>query len=238
MARIVPFLDRLWYPGVAEYWDDRAFRARILDQMTPDMVVLDLGAGAGILPDMNFKGKCAQMCGVDLDPRVADNPYLDEAKVADAGGIPYEDGKFDLIISDNVAEHLAEPEAVLEEIRRVLKPGGQFMFKTPNVYHYMPLIARSTPHWFHEFYNKLRGRAHEDTFPTLYRMNSEGTVRKLAGKTGFEVVSTDLIESRPEYLRLTALTYFCGFVYERLVNWIPFLRMFRILLIGHLKKPG
>ena len=202
----------------------------------PDTVVLDLGAGAGIVKEMHFKGLCARVCGVDLDPRVMENPHLDDARVSDAGEIPYEDGTFDVVFADNVMEHLADPEGVLTEIRRVLKPGGHLLFKTPNKYHYMPLIARWTPHWFHEFYNKLRGREAEDTFPTLYRLNSEGTTKRMAAKTGFQVIRTELIESRPEYLRLTALTYFCGFLYERLVNWVPPLRMFRIVLLAQLRK--
>lgn len=238
MARLVPILDRLWYPGVENHWDDEALRTRILSLIGPDSVVLDLGAGAGIVRQMHFKGLAGRVCGVDLDPRVMENPHLDEARVSDAGEIPYDDATFDLVFADNVMEHLAEPEAVLAEIARVLKPGGHLLFKTPNKHHYMPLIARTTPHWFHEWYNGLRGREHEDTFPTLYRLNSRGAVRRAAAATRYEVVAVELLESRPEYLRLTALTYLFGFLYERLVNRVPGLDRFRIVLIAQLRKPG
>jgi len=33
---------------------------------------------------MNFKGVVARVCGVDLDPRVKNNPYLDEGRMTDA----------------------------------------------------------------------------------------------------------------------------------------------------------
>ena len=56
---------------------------------------------------MNFRGLAARVCGVDLDPRVVDNPMLDEGKIADAGGIPYPDAAFDLVFADNVLEHLS-----------------------------------------------------------------------------------------------------------------------------------
>jgi SAM-dependent methyltransferase len=82
---------------------------------------------------MNFRGLAARVCGVDLDPRVVDNPALDEGRVANADRIPYENERFDVVFSDNVLEHLDEPLSVFREVARVLKPGGRFLFKTPKV---------------------------------------------------------------------------------------------------------
>lgn len=237
MTSLVERLDRFLYPGIGKNWDDRIFRERILAQCTKEAVVLDLGAGAGILPDMNFRGHVARICGIDLDPRVRSNPMLDEGKVADAGQIPYADATFDLVFADNVVEHLADPIGVFREVHRVLKPGGAFLFKTPNRTHYMPLIARLTPHRFHQLVNKLRGRAEVDTFPTLYRANTAGDVRRVAARSGFDILSIDRIEGRPEYMRLTWITYLLGAAYERVVNSANALAVLRILLIGALVKP-
>jgi len=60
----------------------------------------------------------------------------DERRVANVAGIPYENDRFDLVFSDNLLEHLAEPLAVFRGVARVLKPGGVFFFKTPNKWHY------------------------------------------------------------------------------------------------------
>lgn len=199
-------------------------------------MVLDLGAGAGIVREMNFKGLAGKVCGVDLDERVTTNPMLDEGKVSDAGRIPYPDETFDVVFADNVMEHLADPSAVLAEVRRVLKPGGVFLFKTPNKTHYMPTIARLTPHWFHQLVNRLRGRAEVDTFPTLYRANTKRAVQRLANSAGFAVASIDRIEGRPEYLRIAWPAYLLGAAYERLVNSTEALAAFRILLIAELRK--
>lgn len=237
MSRLVGWLDRRFYPGVQRNWDDLLFRQRILDRLQPGDSLLDLGAGAGIVEQMNFKGLAARVCGVDLDPRVVDNPMLDEGRVADAGGIPHEDACFDLVFADNVMEHIAEPAAVLAEVKRVLKPGWRFLFKTPNRAHYMPSIARFTPHRFHQFVNRIRGRAEVDTFPTLYRCNSRGDAMRLAAATGFAVAAIDRIEGRPEYLRMTWPTYLAGMLYERLVNLHRAFAPFRILLVVELEKP-
>jgi len=236
MSRITRWMDHIWYPTHSKNWDDQLFRAEILRYLRPEMVVLDLGAGAGIVEQMNFKGLAARICGVDLDARVVENPFLDEGRVSDAGGIPYDAECFDLIFSDNVLEHLDQPEQVFNEVARVLKPGGLFLFKTPNKWHYMPTIARMTPHGFHQLVNRMRGRAEIDTFPTRYRANTKRDVERLASSTGFLPVSIARVEGRPEYLRMTAPTYLCGYVYERTVNAFQFLAPFRVLLVGVLQK--
>ena len=103
---------------------------------------------------------------------------------------------------------------------RPIKKGGLFFVKTPNRNHYITLAARATPHWFHQWYNKLRGRKEEDTFQTLYNFNSKSRQKKIINAAGLETVQIDFYESRPEYLRLNALTYLAGILYERTVNFL------------------
>jgi ubiquinone/menaquinone biosynthesis C-methylase UbiE len=236
MSRLTRTLDQLLYPGVDGHWDDQLFRERILRHIKPDSVVLDVGAGAGIVAEMNLRGMVKRVCGVDPDPRVAQNPYLDDAKLGTGEAIPYPDATFDVVFADNVLEHLPDPVAVLREVHRVLKPGGAFLAKTPNSWHYMPLIARLTPHSFHRFVNRIRGRAEVDTFPTQYRANSKSVVTRLASQTGFDPVSIERIEGRPEYLRISAPTYLIGWLYEKLVNASSLFERFRILLVICLRK--
>lgn len=237
MVKLRERLDRRFYPAHADNWDDWIFRERIIDVLRPEHRVLDLGAGAGIVSQMNFRGRAAKIYGADIDPRVTRNPCLDEGVIAEATRLPFPDDYFDVAFADNVLEHLDRPEAVLSEIRRVLRSGGVFLAKTPNRWHYMPLVARYTPLWFHRLINRKRGRSSEDTFPTRYLANSRGQLAGLVKMAGLELQSIELIEGRPEYLRLNPLLYCLGIFYERLVNASESLARFRILIIATMRKP-
>lgn len=211
-------LDRLWYPGVEDHYDLKIFREEVLLHLTPGAVALDLGAGRGAESLLNFKG-FAEIWGADIDPVVLTNPHLDRAFVTSVDrldGVP--DASVDLVFCCSVVEHLEQPAQLMTEIRRVLKPGGRFIAKTPNRLHYMPAIASITPLWFHKLYNRWRGRKEEDTFPTVYRMNTPAKIRAIAAEAGLAVQQIWTYESRPEYLRLTPITYLAGWVYERTVN--------------------
>jgi SAM-dependent methyltransferase len=238
MSRITELMDASLYPSHLKNWDDILFRERILSYLNaePSMSILDLGAGAGIVKQMNFKGITQRVCGVDPDPRVVNNPYLDEGKVGFGESIPYAANTFDLVFADNVFEHLTQPEIVLGEIFRVLKGNGILLVKTPNKYHYMPAVSRITPLIFHQWINRLRGRDSKDTFPTCYLINTPRDVIRFSTSAGFAVSNIELIEGRPEYLRFSVVTYIFGWLYEKLVNSTTLLSRFRILLVADLRK--
>jgi ubiquinone/menaquinone biosynthesis C-methylase UbiE len=231
-------MDAFFYPALTDNWDDTLFRNVVLDYLSTDMTMLDVGAGSGHLPMMNFKGVCEKVVGVDPDEAVLANPNLDEAHVAFGEALPFDDESFDICISDNVWEHIEKPVELLREVRRVLKPGGFYLAKTPNKFHYVSLIAQVTPHWFHEVINSLRGRSSEDTFETLYRLNSKKTIEACASEADLEMVFFRSYEGRPEYMRISALTYLAGIAYERLVNFFGFLERFRVIHIVVLIKAG
>ena len=238
MSKITDWMDRKLYPQYEDNWDDIIFREIIESHLKPEHHCLDYGAGRGKTSQMNFRGEVEFIAGIDPDEVVHANPYLDEAKVLDltTNRIPYDDNSFDVIFSGNVMEHIQDTNAVFREIKRVLKPGGIFLAKTPNKSHYIAAIARLTPLSFHKFYNQLRGRQTSDTFPTLYRCNTRRDVKKYAKLNELHVKEIRLVEGRPEYLRISAPTYVAGFVYERLVNSTRILAAFRCVLIFILEK--
>jgi len=239
MLPSVKTLDQRWYPQFEPNWDNRLFREMLLKRIDGTKRVLDYGCGRGHVEHMNFRGIAGFVAGIDPEKAVFENPFLDDARILELpkAAIPYEDESFDVVFADNVMEHVADPLVTFREIGRVLKPGGVFLAKTPNKWHYMPLIARCTPTWFHKAVNRRRGRQEHDTFPTCYRCNSAGDVRALAARTGLEVREIARVEGRPEYLRFNAATYACGRLYERAVNSIGALEPFRCVLMFEVAKP-
>jgi len=235
--KLTRWLDSGRYAQYGDRWDDKMFHEFVLERMTPTTHLLDLGAGAGIVPEMNFLEHAERVCGVDPDPRVIDNPQIHEGRIGFGEEIPYEDEPFDLVVCDNVLEHLANPDTVFREVRRVLKPGGRFMAKTPNFWHYVAISSALTPLSFHRRFNAGHGRNQQDTFPTCYRANSRRDLRKLAERTEMRLLACTMIEGRPEYLRRSWMAYLLGSAYERLVNSTRLFEAFRVVLIAEFERP-
>ena len=128
--------------------------SRVVERAAPDAHVLEIGCGDGRnSPDL--RGRVALYAGIDTDPRVLGNSKLDHARIGSAERLPWPDQTFDIVFHHMVAEHLADPTAVMCETARVLKPGGTLVFETPNCWHYAMIAAALTPHWFHEWYLPL-----------------------------------------------------------------------------------
>lgn len=233
---ISSWIDRTFYSHYKDRWDDLLFIKEVEQILDLKYYLLDLGAGSGKNPYTNFRRKVAKVVGVDPDLSVLQNPFLDEAKIGKGESIPYDDALFDIVISTNTLEHLNNPDRVFQEVSRVLKPGGYFLIKTPNKYHYVTLISRLTPTSFHRFYNRLRGINEQDVFPTRYKANNPHRLRHLARLASLEVIAINLYEGRPEYLRLFWPAYLCGIIYERLVNRFEQLRIFRGVIIAKFRK--
>jgi SAM-dependent methyltransferase len=216
--------------------NDTVFLNTILTAITPQARVLDAGAGAGDAFPYDLKDRVEEIVGVDLDPRVEVNPRLHRGIMTDIGHIPCEDGYFDLVFSRYVLEHVSDPEAFLSEIHRILRPGGLFLFLTPNKWHYVSLGSRFTPHSFHAWFNRVRGRDDEDTFPALYKLNSVGDLGRELRAAGFEKEKFVLRECCPNYLTFSWPTFLLGVLYERIVNAAELLARLRVNIIGQYRK--
>jgi SAM-dependent methyltransferase len=109
-----------WMRHVATY----ALAAPLL----PPGRVLDLGCGVG----HSFERLAPrETVGVDLEPSaLAGQPR--ETHEADMRSLPFPDASFASVVSMHSVEHVPDPERVLEEVVRVLEPGGVAVFATPN----------------------------------------------------------------------------------------------------------
>ena len=222
-----------------DYDNDAAFLEMVENNIKLGSIVMDLGSGAGHKFAYDFKtkvGPSGQIVGADFDQRVLENPLVHKGVVLNGAGLPFDDGTFDIVFTRYVLEHVAEPEEFLIEICRVLRPGGSFIFLTPNKWHYVCIGARFTPERFHEFYNKKRGREETDTFPTVYRLNSRSALRHHLKKVGFVEKELRMRECCPNYLMLAAPLFLIGVAYERLVNATELLSGLRVNILGHFAK--
>jgi SAM-dependent methyltransferase len=228
------------YYGSPKYDGTQRFFSLVRNEAGPASHVLNFGAGPATKnPICILKGEVAEVVGADVDPIVLTNNELDRAVVIENDRLPFTDASFDLAFSDYVLEHVERPAVFLAEVHRVLKPGCSFFFRTPNIYHYVALISRFTPHWFHTAIAKpVRGfpdDAHEP-WPTLYRLNSRGMIRRAASQSGFRKINLLMVEAEPSYLMFHALPFLAGVAYERLVNSHDALSGLRSNIFGQLTK--
>jgi ubiquinone/menaquinone biosynthesis C-methylase UbiE len=114
--------------------------------LRPGDRVLDLGCGAGRHAFEAFR-RGAHVVAVDLDERSLEEVAILAAAMemegqapwgttfetlrADALALPFEDARFDHVIASEVLEHIPDDRRALEEIVRVLKPGGNAAVTVP-----------------------------------------------------------------------------------------------------------
>lgn len=96
----------------------------------PDGDVLEVGAGVAPMV-----GSSPTVVYTDLSPNAVNYLRLNfpqsESFVAEAGQLPLQDGRFIKVVSSEVLEHVPNDQAALQEIFRVLKPGGTLILTVP-----------------------------------------------------------------------------------------------------------
>lgn len=136
--------------------------------------VLDLGSGDGHFASAAF----AHPLDVGLDPwwqplyesrsRRAYRLLLQ----ADGARIPFRDAAFASVISNSVLEHIPHVDAVVDEVGRILQPGGRFVFCVPN--HRFPRLLlgvavlnrlglKSAADGYSRFFNRISRHQHCDS---------------------------------------------------------------------------
>ncbi|MBF2073872.1 MAG: 3-demethylubiquinone-9 3-O-methyltransferase [Synechococcales cyanobacterium C42_A2020_086] len=145
--------DLLFYDAVAPDWWNRTAKIYALNHLNPlrfayfdryisdwrDRQVLDLGCGGGYTCEF-LAQRGAQVWGIDQSQacinaakaHAASQQLAVDYQQGVAEQLPYADAQFDVVVCVDVLEHVANWQQTLQEIHRVLKPGGYFCFDTIN----------------------------------------------------------------------------------------------------------
>ncbi len=215
------------------------YRARLDELVEPGMHVLHAGCGWDkntITRDLKNK---ARVVGVDLDPRVG-TQFHSEFYLASLEALPFADATFDVICSEYVFEHIEDPDTALNELRRVLRPGGTILILTPNLYSYKTLASKLTPQRFHITMGRHRyGAGHEaDMYPTLYRCNTESAFMKFAYKNGLDIGEIEYITNGPTWFAKIPGLFDIFHVFHLTIRRFAIGAKLRCAMVVELTRPG
>ena len=143
----------IYYTHAPNWWDGSQRFLRLLHNLVParlsvfDQVIgvwhgktiLDLGCGGGFMSEAMVK-RGATVIGVDpteaavvaARAHASEEGLAIEYRVGSGEAIPLADRSVDCVVCVDVLEHVADLDSVLDEIARVLKPDGLFLFDTIN----------------------------------------------------------------------------------------------------------
>lgn len=185
-----------WRPATEVYAE------LVQQQLRPSSRILDIGCGRGGLVEQ-LHHPLRQTVGLDPDWQSLWEHRLALPRVAAVShALPFTAGAFDLAFASWVLEHLAVPASTFAAVSRALKPGGVFVFITPNGRHPLALLNRllGRAGWIQaRTVQRVYGRVATDTFPTFYRANSRAAIEKLGKQSGLVLESFWVIPD-PTYL--------------------------------------
>jgi SAM-dependent methyltransferase len=179
--------------------------SRVLNRLVrPGLIWLEVGCGRQILPDWamlqedqrQMASRSRLLVGIDVDAAMMDHQLLQARVIGLGGKFPFTEQTFDLLTANMVVEHVVDAKDFLQDVHRVLKPGGAFLFHTPNYLNYLVFIASLVPDVIKKpIIWALEHRRAEDVFPTHYQLNTPNRIEAAARECGLSVERLDVVGS-------------------------------------------
>ncbi len=148
--------------------------------------VLEVGAGIGTFTGRMLDAGAQEVLAMEPEPvcaDVLDATFADEPRVVvtrdglpDAPSLEGQDGTFDLVVCQNVLEHIADDLGALEAMRRALRPGGRLSLLVPAGPGLFGALDDAYGHWRRYDADGLRSLLTEAGFSLeeMYRHNALG----------------------------------------------------------------
>jgi 2-polyprenyl-3-methyl-5-hydroxy-6-metoxy-1,4-benzoquinol methylase len=184
-----------WSPRLRQrfgyFTPDECYEAMMLQLIDSGTDWIDVGCGHDLFPSNQplaelLSARCRFLVGVDPSPNIEENALVREKAKCTIEEYST-DRKFDVISLRMVAEHIAKPEAAIAAFSRLTKPGGRVVIYTVSKWAVSSLVAAGSPLPFHHLVKGvLWGTEPEDTFPTVYRMNTRARLRQLFAAGEFQ----------------------------------------------------
>ncbi|MGI9447064.1 MAG: class I SAM-dependent methyltransferase [Pirellulales bacterium] len=166
--------------------------------------ILEIGSGSGKNRQNTLYPMSKKIVGLDLDDRVLNNPFLDDAFNISAyqNKEKLPNVKFDIIYSQMVAEHIDDGEKFISVQLSALKDKGVLIHSTVSKYYWTSLINSLVPEGIKNWLIKElgSGRESDDVFPAHYKLNSKHQIEKICKKLNakFKIIRQD---EPPGYLQ-------------------------------------
>lgn len=119
------------HPLLTSNYHLETFARRAAQSLPAGARMLDAGAGDSPYRQLfaHAQYEAADICKRDQ------HGYAHVQHICDLSAIPVEDARFDLVLCTQVLEHVPEPQKVLRELHRVLKPGASLWISAPLSFH-------------------------------------------------------------------------------------------------------
>ncbi len=174
---------------------------------------LDVGCGPAVLPTWLARSH-RQLdtrewvtVGIDLDQQaIRRNSDVRWRVIGDVESLPFDDESFSLVTANMVVEHVEDPTALFEELKRVVQPQGRIIIHTPNARGYTTMLTRLVPQvLLVPLARLLLNRKASDVYRTYYRANSVAALSAIAARVGLVIETFRYVDASPQFIRVPPL---------------------------------